>query len=720
MTALLFIIGLISILGQVVLLRELNVASFGVELVYILALGFWLAATALGALSCRSARAQRPGLLTIPLLFFAALLPLAVAFARGSRVLAGGVPGAYLPFGEQIVTIGITLLPAGFVTGWLFRRAAGLFVSERRTVAAAYAIESAGGLAGGLLSSLGLHWGVQNIALALTGGLIAAAAPLLITAGTRQSRSRLPAVTLCVVLLLCLYQAPALDDVMTRWNHPSLVESRDTPYGRISITQREQQVSVFVNNALAFETEGTEAEHFAHLAALQHPRPERILILGGGIEGTVAEVLKHGPVAVDYVEVDPAMISTVRDHLSPQRQEPLGKPGVRIITDDPRRFLQADGRYDLILIGMPEPSSGQANRFYTLEFFQLCRDRLKPDGIVALRLQDAENRWTPQMTERALSIRGALFAVFGNVLIIPGDTDVVTASPGSLPSDPQVLIERLRSRGIRSRLISEPFIRYLLTNDRFSEVDETVKTRTAPLNTDRRPICYQLTSLLWLSKFYPALTGLSFGDIERLTEGKQTWIAAAAGLLLILLLIARLRPSWRRTLLVGVAGFAGMVLETVLILQYQTRHGVLYRDLGILITAFMLGLTAGSFAVAAAARGKSRYRTIGRKWGGGFMAGLMLLGTLAFFQAQIGRFAELAETAGLLAAAGFFVAGVFAYASLRGAPDQEKAISPLYAVDLFGGCLGSVAASLFMVPLIGMDITAAAMVILSLAAMLLV
>jgi spermidine synthase len=567
MTVILFIIGLISILGQVVLLRELNVASFGVELVYILALGFWLAATALGALSCRSSRAPRPGLLTIPLLLFAALLPLAVAFARGSRVFAGGVPGAYLPFGEQIVTIGITLLPAGFITGWLFRRAAGFFVSEGRTLAAAYAIESAGGIAGGLLSSLGLHWGVQNFVLALTGALIAAAAPLLIAAGARQSQSRLPAVTLCAILLLCLTQAPALDGMMTRWNHPSLLESRDTPYGRISITEREAQVSVFMNNALAFETEGTEAEHFAHLAALQHPRPERILILGGGIEGTVAEVLKHGPVAVDYVEVDPAMIGTVREHLSPQRQEPLGRPGVRIITDDPRRFLQAEGRYDLILIGMPEPASGQANRFYTLEFFKLCRDRLKPEGIVALKIQAAENRWTPQMTERALSIRGALFSVYGNVLIIPGETDVVTASPVSLPSDPQVLIERLRSRGIRSRLISEPFIRYLLTNDRFTEVGETVRTRTAPLNTDRRPICYQLTALLWLSKFYPALIGLSLGEIESLMIEKWIWIAAAAGMPLILFFIARMRPSWRGTLLVGVAGFAGMVLETVLILS---------------------------------------------------------------------------------------------------------------------------------------------------------
>ncbi len=41
---------------------------------------------------------------------------------------------------------------------------------------------------------------------------------------------------------------------------------------------------------------------------------------------------------------------------------------------DPRRFLREIGaRYDLILIGMPEPSSGQANRFYTREFFRRVR-----------------------------------------------------------------------------------------------------------------------------------------------------------------------------------------------------------------------------------------------------------------------------------------------------------------------------------------------------------
>ena len=42
-------VGLVTILGQVVLLRELNVAFYGSELIYILAMGMWLLWTAVGA-----------------------------------------------------------------------------------------------------------------------------------------------------------------------------------------------------------------------------------------------------------------------------------------------------------------------------------------------------------------------------------------------------------------------------------------------------------------------------------------------------------------------------------------------------------------------------------------------------------------------------------------------------------------------------------------------
>ena len=61
MTFYLFIIGFISILGQVILLRELAVSFYGVELIYILSMGVWLFWTAVGAVMGRKSSVPSAG-----------------------------------------------------------------------------------------------------------------------------------------------------------------------------------------------------------------------------------------------------------------------------------------------------------------------------------------------------------------------------------------------------------------------------------------------------------------------------------------------------------------------------------------------------------------------------------------------------------------------------------------------------------------------------------
>ena len=69
----------------------------------------------------------------------------------------------------------------------------------------------------------------------------------------------------------------------------------------------------------------------------------------------------------------------------------------------------------------------------------------------------------------------------------------------------------------------------------------------------------------------------------------------------------------------------------------------------------------------------------------------------------------LPGTSLLLVASGFFVAAVFAFASLHRVDDQARVIAPLYGADLFGGCLASVVAGLVLVPLLGLDVSACLM-----------
>jgi len=728
MTVPLLSIGLISILAQVVILRELNVALYGVELIYLLALGLWLLWTAAGAMAGGIVRSPSRRDIATLFILFGLLLPGDIVFIRGSRLLFGGMPGAYLSFFQQLAVAAVSLLPAGFLSGVLFQWTARAYIEPNRTLAAAYAVESSGGLLGGLLSTLFLYSGLTNLGIAMTCSLVAALTPLALV--TRQpsvlGKTRKPVVLkLTAVLLACaivalFWKSPSLDRRLNLWNHPDLLESADSPYGRITMTRLHGQVSVFENDALAFETEGTEAESFCHPAALQHPNPREILVLGGGIEGLVREALKHRPQRIDYVELNPILLDLVTRHLPGDIGASLKAPNVRTTVADPRQYLLTSGAYDLILVGMPEPASGQSNRFYTREFFDQCAARLKPGGILAFRLRTAENLWPLPLIRRNASIYRALQAVFPHVLFLPGTTNVVTASRTALPETPEVMSGRLQERRIATRLVSANYIRYLFTNDRFAAIRSLLKKETAPPNTDTRPVCYQYAFVVWLSKFFPGLTQADPTAVigKGLLHSPFVWLA---GLLLpMVFLLSRLRPGFRRLLLVAVSGFLGMVAETVLILYYQVKYGVLYRDIGILLMSFMAGLALGAMAMNRLLDRPFGGRRKPRRYGAAILAGFVLLCACLAWTVSGSAAAGLAHTAVLLFSAGFLVAAIFAYASLHHIEDQSRIIAPLYAADLAGGCAGSLLASLFLIPLAGMDVTTLGMLILAVLSLILI
>jgi spermidine synthase len=715
----LFLIGFISILGQVVLLRELIVAFYGIELIYSLALGMWLLCTATGTwIGRKDASRFRVAFL---LGLFSILLPLEVAFIRDIRLVFSGVPGAYLPFQSQILAMLLSTLPMGLLLGLLFRSAAGRFMIEGRTLALAYSIESAGGIAGGLCATLFFRFGSQNFTIALICSLIALVPALVLAASSRTRPWRwawgIPAA--CLIWLLS--QNQLVDRWMTSWAHPHLVATRDSPYSRITVSRLGSQLSVFENDALSFETEGTGAEEFVHLAALQHARPARVLILGGGTAGLIREIEKHDPAQVDYVELNPAYVSLVESQLPGEYRDSLHRSCVRIRYKDPRTVSDEGMKYDLILVGMPEPASGQANRFYTLEFFRECRARLAAGGLMSFRLRSSENYWTPQLTRRMVSIYRAARSSFREVVVLPGTTNIFLCSDLPLPRDPQIPAERLKERHIAAQLVSPAYITYLYTNDRFAQVADILDSGTAPANTDTRPICYQYTLMLWLSKFFPSLAGLDLSQISwpSFRQAVPEWsiFIVALGLFFIY----RRRERLRRPMLVGTTAFLGMVLETLLLLHYQVKNGVLFQDLGVLLMSFMAGLAAGAFALdrmmgwgGAGHRGKSKSLGIG-------LVGLFVpLAGWIVFRSHANAEMRLPETAILLAISGFLVSAVFAYASMTDSGPSSGSVAPLYSADLIGGCFGSLLASLILVPLFGLTNTSLWMIPVVLLAALLV
>jgi len=432
----------------------------------------------------------------------------------------------------------------------------------------------------------------------------------------------------------------------------------------------------------------------------------------------VKEILKHAPEQVDYVELNSALLNLAATYLPQDFRESLHAPPVRVVVSDARRFLNEAGHYDLILIGMPEPASGQTNRYYTFEFFEQCAAHLNPDGILAFRLKSAENFWTPQQTRRASSIFGALRAALPCVQVLPGETNIFAASRQPLVRDPSILAGRLETRRIRARLVTAPYIFYIYGNPRFAATEKLLERSTAPFNMDRRPICYQHTVMIWLSRFYPSLGSWDLSSLAswQWLRHAVVWMATAA--IALILLMSRRWPLVPQTLFVALAGCIGMSLETVLVLHYQVKSGVIFQDIGLLLMSFMAGLALGSLATdkwtfARAGNSPARHGIL-------LVVGFITLALLIGARIRSGSAETIWVTMAMLIATGYLVAAAFAHASLERTSDQRRAVAPLYAADLIGGCLGSWASSLLLIPAAGLDVAAALMVPLALLSALLV
>ncbi len=136
---------MITLLGQVALLRELSVAFQGSELIYLLALGGWLLGSGLGALpGSRRGDSPSPTSIRTAFLVFAVLAPASAAGARVTRVLLDAVPGAYLPLDHQLLAMAAVLLPISMLSGMLFRITAQAWLGPGRSLARAYGFESLG------------------------------------------------------------------------------------------------------------------------------------------------------------------------------------------------------------------------------------------------------------------------------------------------------------------------------------------------------------------------------------------------------------------------------------------------------------------------------------------------------------------------------------------------------------------------------------------------
>lgn len=167
-----------------------------------------------------------------------------------------------------------------------------------------------------------------------------------------------------------------------------IIYSEQTRYQKIVITEWRGDHWLYLNSNLQFSTfdEAMYHEVLVHPAMAISKTPYHVLVLGGGDGCAARELFKYPEVkSLTLVDLDPVMTGLAQNHpvLLQANDSSFFDPRITIINKDAYHFLEdSDQYYDLIISDLPDPRNVELARLYSLEYYQLCRRHLRPNGVL--------------------------------------------------------------------------------------------------------------------------------------------------------------------------------------------------------------------------------------------------------------------------------------------------------------------------------------------------
>lgn len=134
-------------------------------------------------------------------------------------------------------------------------------------------------------------------------------------------------------------------------------------------------------------------ETLVHPALLTHPRPKKVLILGGGEGATLREVLRHACVQrATMLDLDQELVEVSTRHLPEWSQGAFLNPRAKILFREARGFVEkTKQKFDVVISDLTEPLRETPSvPLFTKEFFSRVDTVLKDNGVFVLQAGSAD------------------------------------------------------------------------------------------------------------------------------------------------------------------------------------------------------------------------------------------------------------------------------------------------------------------------------------------
>jgi len=726
--------GFSGLAAEVLLLRELLVVFSGNELCIGIILANWLILEAFGCffLGRNAEDSQHPlETYTVLTILFSFFLVASIYLTRILKIILGISIGESIGFVSMFYSSILILLPVSVLHGALFPYSCRMYAMfcgrDASSAGRVYAYETVGTIIGGIACTWlvipYLHTFLAASGLAVLNVIVclAALAPFW-KAGLFQK-----ALLVCLSILVIFSgywvfsgQVDALHHSSTQaqWKNLNVVHYQNSQYGNICAIENEGQYIFFQDGVPGIITPIPDLafiEEFVHLPLLAHREPAKLLILSGGAGGIINEAFKHASIkTIEYAELDPLLLDLLRKYPTPLTESELNDTRVKIKHIDGLLFLKTTrNTYDLILIGIMEPSNLQANRFFTREFFTLVKKRLNKEGILVLGLPGSLMYANAELKNLNSCIFHTLKRVFAHIKVIPGDGQNLFFSSDSQDIsriDRKQILERLQLRNIRANTIVPWQLEKKLHPGWQDWFSRFIEGSSRKINSDFKPIGLFYSISHWNALFAPSLRGL-FRLIEKINVG-----TIAAGLAFALLLYVFFRSRHKRFVQIGIplsivtTGFAGMIFDLMLIFTFQSMYGYVFSWIGLLVSFFMAGAALGAMLTT---RIMERLENCFRLfvqidlaiiifslgWPFIFLGARAFLDSPDVFVPFKLLFLFIASICGFLIGAQFPLANKI---YLQDGSSLSKTAGLLYASDLLGGWIGGIVGAVVLLPVLGL------------------
>lgn len=282
----------------------------------------------------------------------------------------------------------------------------------------------------------GFVFGLANVAVAIA---------LLVVLG--RTRRKVAADLVAALLVAAsLVAGLVMAERLQRWSEVAayaepIVYARSTPYQRIVLTRRGDDLRLYLNGNLQFSSRDEYRYHEALVwpALGRVANPARVLVLGGGDGLAAREVLRDPRVRqVTLVDLDPEMTRLFRDtpQLAALNGHALASPRLRVENADAFRWVRgAAGQYDAVIVDFPDPTEFSLGKLYTENFYREVARLLAPDGVMTVQstspLIAPRSFWTVASTLEAAGLTARGYHAY-----VPsfGEWGFTMAAHGAIPA----------------------------------------------------------------------------------------------------------------------------------------------------------------------------------------------------------------------------------------------------------------------------------------------